>query len=148
MRGTADVCAVDDASDRPVREPVSHRLYAQVAWGTLHGLPLLSPRFALLLEGDLIRLARRLDVEPLEVSAEASRVRLLLRFKPSQPLGPLALRLKAGADDAVRRHGSPVRWGRGWAVATVPPEAVRDVRRRLAASSLGARRLTPGLRNG
>ena len=148
MRAPRETPAVEKATRRSVREPVSHRLYVQVAWGTLHGLPLVSPRFALLLEGDLIRLARRLDVEPMEVSAEAARVRLLLRFKPGQPIGSVALRLKDGADAAARRHDSPVRWGRGWAAATVPPEGVRDLRRRLAARSLGARRLTPGLRDG
>lgn len=148
MTGAGEEGVVSDEPDRHAREPVSHRLYAQVAWGTLHGLPLLSPRFALLLEGDLIRLARRLDVEPLEVSAERSRVRLLLRFKPSQALAPVALRLKAGADATARRHGSSVRWGRGWAVATVPPEGVRDARRRLASTSLGVRRLTAGLPDG
>ena len=148
MRVPREISAVEEATRGSVREPVSHRLYVLVAWGTLQGLPLLDPRFALLLEGDLIRLARRLDVEPLEASAEADRVRLLLRFKPSQPVGPVALRLKDGADAAARRHDSPARWGRGWAVATVPPEGVRDLRRRLAARSLGARRLTSGLRDG
>ena len=148
MREHRENSGVEETTRGSVREPVSHRLYVVVAWGTLQGLPLLAPRSALLLEGDLIRLARRLDVEPLEVSAEADRVRLLLRFKPSQPIGPVALRLKAGADATVRRQGSPVRWGRGWAAATVPPEEVRDLRRRLAACSLGARRLTVGLRDG
>ena len=148
VTGGGETPAVEESTHGPVREPVSHRLYVLVAWGTLQGLPLLAPRIALLLEGDLIRLARRLDVEPLEVSAEADRVRLLLRFKPSQPIGPVALRLKDGADAAVRGHDSPVRWGRGWAAATVPPGAVRDLRRRLAARSIGARRLTVGLRDG
>lgn len=130
------------------REPISHRLYVQVAWGTLHGLPLLSDRFALLLEGELISLARRLDVEPLEVSAEPRRVRVLLRFKPSQPLEPIVRRLKSGADRAARRHGAAVRWGRGWAAATVRPTEVRDLRRKFGASSLGVRRLTTGREDG
>lgn len=134
-----------DPSVDPSGEPVSHRLYAQVAWSTLHGLPLLDARFALLLEGELISLARRLGVEPVEVAADARRVRLLLRFTPSQALGPVAERLKAGADVAVRRHGATARWGRGWAGATVTPSEVREIRRRLADSSLGVRRLTAGL---
>lgn len=148
MRTIADEPGVSAPSEDADREPVSHRLYAQAAWGTLHGLPMVSPRFALLLEGELISLARRLDVEPVEVSAESRRVRILLRFKPSQPLAPVVLRLKRGADRAARRHGAAARWARGWAVATVRPEEVRDLRRRLSASSLGVRRLTAGLRDG
>lgn len=137
-----------DPSVDPPPEPVSHRLYAQVAWGTLNGLGLVDPRFGLLLEGELISLARRLGVEPVEVAAESRRVRLLLRFAPSQALGPVALRLKEGADASARRHGVAVRWGRGWAAASATPGQVREIRRRLADSSLGVRRLTSGLGGG
>lgn len=148
MRAAADATGVNGTpTKKGGQEPVSHRLYVQVAWGTLHDLPLISDRFALLLEGELISLARRLDVEPLEVAAEPRRVRILLRFKPSQPLAPVVLRLKRGADAAARRHGVAARWGRGWAAATVRPAEVRDLRRSLGASSLGVRRLTTGPRD-
>lgn len=129
-------------------EPSSHRLYAHLAWGTLNGLPLVGPRASLTLESQLIALCRRLDVEPVEVSVEADRVHALVRFRPSQTVAGLVRRLKAGSADAARRRGASVRWGRGWAAATVAPGEVRDLKRRLAGRSAALRELTPGLADG
>lgn len=122
-----------------------HRLYAHLAWGTLDRLPLVDPRTALALESELISLCRRLDVEPVEVSVEADRVHVLARFKPTQALGSVVARLKRGSADVARRRSAPVRWGRGWAAATVAPAGVRDLKRRLAGRSAGLLELTSGL---
>lgn len=137
----------DTPGRRPARpgEPSVHRLYAHLAWGTLDRLPLAGPRTALVLESELIALCRRLDVEPVEVSVEADRVHLLVRFKPNQALGELVRRLKDGSADAARRRGAALRWGRGWAAATVTPGEVRELKRRLAGRSAGLGQLTSRL---
>lgn len=119
---------------RPVgaAEPSAHRLYAHVAWATLGSLPLADARTALALESELISLCRRLDVEPVEVSVEADRAHLLVRYKPTQALGTLVRQLKDGSAEAALRRASALRWGRGWAAVTVTPADVRDRKRRLA----------------
>lgn len=129
----------------PGGEPARHRLYVHLAWSTLDGLPLVGPRQALALEGHLVALCRRLDVEPLEVAAAADRVHLLVRLKPVHALAAVARRLKRGSAEAAVRRAEPVRWARGWAAATVGPGDVRRKKRVLAARSLAARQLTPGL---
>ena len=133
-----------DASPNP--EPVRHQLYLHLAWTTLDGLPLVGPRQALALEGHLIALCRRLDVEPVEAAADADRVHLLLRLKPVHAVDAVARRLKRGSTEAMLRRREPVRWGRGWAAATVAPDDVRRTRRILRGKSLVVRQLTPGLR--
>lgn len=137
----------DDRIRRPGRpaEPSVHRLYAHLAWTTLDRLPLAGPRMALALESELISLCRRLDVEPLEVSVEADRVNVLVRYKPNQALGEVARRLKAGSADIARRRGAALRWSRGWAAVTVTPGEVRELKRRLAGRSAGLDKLTTGL---
>ncbi len=125
-------------------EPVRHRLYLHLAWTTLDALPLVGPRQALALEGQLVALCRRLDVEPLEVAAAADRVHLLVRLKPVHSIAALARRLKRGSTEAAVRRAEPVRWARGWAAATVAPGDVRRKKRALEARSLAARQLTPG----
>lgn len=117
---------------RPTTEPAAHRLYAHVAWTTLGELPLMGPRLAVVVESQVIALCRRLDVEPLEVHAAASRVHLLVRFKPAHSLAEVARRVKEGTGETLARDGSPVRWGRGFVVATVAPGEVRRRLRRLA----------------
>lgn len=130
----------------PPSGPVRHRLYLHLAWTTLDGLPLVGPRQSLALEGQLIALCRRLDVEPLEAAVAEDRVHLLLRLKPVHAVDAVARRLKRGSSEAAVRRREPVRWGRGWAAATVDPDDVRRTRRVLRAHSLAARQLTPGLR--
>lgn len=129
----------------PAAEPALHRLYLHLAWTTLDELPLVGPRQALALEGQLIALCRRLDVEPLEVAVAADRVHLLLRLKPVHAVAAVARRLKRGSAEAAVRRADPVRWGRGWAAASVAPDDVRRGKRALEARSLAARQLTPGL---
>lgn len=145
--GTGALPGDDERARRPPRtaEPSVHRLYAHLAWGTLDRLPLAGPRTALLLESELISLCRRLDVEPVEVAVEADRVHVLVRHKPNQALGELVRRLKQGSSDAARRRAAALRWGRGWAAATVSPGDVRELKRRLAGRSGGLDRLTSGL---
>ena len=132
------------APDGP--EPVRHQLYLHLARTILDGLPLVGPRQALALEGQLIALCRRLDVEPVEAAADADRVHLLLRLKPVHAVDDVARRLKQGSAEAMLRRREPVRWGRGWAAATVAPDDVRRTRRILRGKSLVVRQLTPGQR--
>lgn len=117
---------------RAAREPAVHRLYARVAWSTLDGLPLVGPRRALAVESQAITLCRRLDVEPMEVRARPDRVDLLVRFKPAHAVADVAEAVKRGTAAGLRRSGSPARWGRGVALATVAPDGVRHLMRRMA----------------
>lgn len=126
-------------------EPSRHRLYLHAAWTTLDGLPLVGPRQALALEGQLIALCRRLDVEPVEVAVDRDRAHLLVRLKPVHSVAEVVRRLKRGSAQAAVRRGEPIRWARGWAAVTVAPDRVRGIKRRLEAQSLPARQLTPGL---
>ena len=113
-------------------EPVEHRLYARIAWSTLDGLPLVAPRHTLSVEARIITLCRRLDVEPMEVRARPDRVDVLIRLKPVHTPGEVAARVKAGAGEHLVAGGTAVRWARGVAMATVEPDAVRDLMRRMA----------------
>lgn len=125
---------------RPPRAgPAAHRLYVHVAWTTLDRLPLLGRRRALAVEGHLIALCRRLDVEPMEVHVAADRVHVLLRLKPAHALGPVVRRLKSGTAEALVRAATPVRWSRGYAAATIAPGHVRRLMRRLSARHPGDR---------
>lgn len=114
------------------REPVEHRLYARMAWSTLDGLPLVAARHALSVEAQIITLCRRLDVEPMEVRARPDRVDVLVRIKPVHALGAVAARVKGGAGEHLVAAGTAVRWARGVAMATVDPDEVRDLMRRMA----------------
>ncbi|MDP2480464.1 MAG: transposase [Candidatus Palauibacterales bacterium] len=115
------------------RTPAAHRLYAQLAWPTLGGLPLLGDRHARALERELIALCVQLDVEPVEVRVSADRVQLLVRFGPTQALTDVARRLKRASLVALRRWRCPARWGRGFAASTVGPAQVHRLVRRLRA---------------
>jgi REP element-mobilizing transposase RayT len=115
------------------RTPAAHRLYAQLAWPTLGGLPLLGDRHARALERELIALCIRLNVEPVEVRVSADRVQLLLRFGPGQALTDVARRLKRASVAALRHWRCPARWGRGFAASTVGPAQVHRLVRRLRA---------------
>ena len=117
---------------RPVRpadasERSAHRLYVEVAWTTVDRLPLLAPGARASIEGQLIALCRRLDVEPVAVLATASRVRLVLRFKPVHSIGAVVASLKLGSQDAAVLSGHPVRWAAEYAALSL---SVREVRRR------------------
>jgi REP element-mobilizing transposase RayT len=119
--------------DRRQRRVAAHRLYAQIAWPTLGGMPFLDRRRAVALERELIALCRRLDVEPLEVKASPDRVQLLVRFGPGQTLLDVAKRLKEASGTVMRRWSWPARWGRGFAACTVGPSQVHRLIRRLRA---------------
>lgn len=82
-------------------------------------------------EGHLIALSRRLDVEPVAVRASADRVRLLLRLKPNHALSSLVPRLKQGSQDSLTAAGRGVHWAAGYAATTVSTAAVCGVIRRL-----------------
>lgn len=113
-----------------VGRPV-HRIYLHFAWWTLHRLPLLSERQAYALEGELVALCRRLNVEPLAISVRPDRVHLLLRLKPVLAASEVARRLKEGTADMLLRREAPVRWGRGYAVESVAPDEVLALSRRI-----------------
>ncbi len=115
----------------PAAERAAHRLYVQIAWSTLDGLPLVAPEAREAAEARLIALCRRLDAEPVAVRASASGVALLLRVTPSHAVGALATALKVGTEDALAAAGRPVRWARGFAASSVGPAEVRRRARRL-----------------
>jgi len=105
----------------------AHRLYAEVVWATLDRLSLVAPDARAPIEAQIITLCRRLDVEPVAVRVTSSRVRLLLRFKPSHSLGAVVSAIKLGSQDAAVLSGRPVRWARGFAALSL---SGREVRRR------------------
>lgn len=113
----------------------SHRLYAQILWTTLGELPLVRRRRVAAIEGHLIALCRRLDVEPMAVSVTSDRVHLIVRFKPAHSLSEVASRLKGGSNAGLVRMRAPVRWGAGYAVASVGPAEVRRLMRELTTRS-------------
>lgn len=121
-------------------ERAAHRLYVQVAWTTLDGLPLLAPDAREAAEARLIALCRRLDAEPVAVRATATDVSLLLRVTPSHAVGALATALKAGSEDALAAAGRPVRWARGFAASSVGPTDVRRRARALRSAPRDVRR--------
>ncbi|MGD8496771.1 MAG: transposase [Gemmatimonadales bacterium] len=119
------------ASTEPTVEPSAHHIYVQLAWSTLGRLPLMSTELRGQVEGQLIALCRRLDVEPVAVRATADRVRLLVRIKPNHALATLVPRLKQGSQDALTAAGRGVHWASGYAVSTVSASALRRVIRRI-----------------
>ena len=127
--GRATTAGAWRARPRPsgATERSAHRLYAEVVWTTVDRLPLVAPGARASIEGHLISLCRRLDVEPVAVRASASRVRLVLRYKPAHSVGTLVAALKLGSQDAAVLNGHPVRWAPGFAVLSL---SVREVRRR------------------
>ncbi len=109
----------------------AHRLYVHVVWPTLGRIPLITTEARDALERHLIALARRLDVEPVCVRALADRAHVLLRFKPGHAVGILVSRLKEGSEAALNADGHSIRWGRGYAAASVGGEDVRRAMRRI-----------------
>jgi REP element-mobilizing transposase RayT len=95
--------------------------------------------YAATLEAHLIVLCRRLDVEPMQVRARRDRVDLLARIKPVHAVSEVARRLKRGSGELLSAEGSSVRWGRGYAAATVAPGEVRGWIRRYATGRTGGR---------
>lgn len=122
----------------------AHRLYCHFVWPTLGRIPLISRDTADVVERHLITLCRRLDAEPLCVRAFSDRVHLLARFKPGHSPAALIGRLKEGSEAAIQDAGHTVRWGRGYAAATVSGSEVRAVMRRIHRLANGPR---PGARD-
>jgi len=109
----------------------AHRLYCHFVWPTLGRIPLVSREAIALVERHVITLCRRLDAEPVCVRAFSDRVHLLLRLKPGHSPAALVSRLKSGTEAALQTAGHTVRWGRGYAAATVSGGEVRAVMRRV-----------------
>ena len=63
--------------------------------------------------------------------AFSDRVHLLLRLKPGHSPAAIVSRLKSGTEAALQAAGHTVRWGRGYAAASVSGSEVRAVRRRV-----------------
>lgn len=113
------------------REPPHQRLYVHLAWTTLQRLRLIDERRGAAVEGQLIVLCRRLGVRVVAVTVTDDRVHLLARYQASQCLREVAEQLKDGSEGFLSASGAPVRWSRGYAVASVSPAEVRELRRRL-----------------
>lgn len=109
----------------------AHRLYCHFVWPTLGRIPLVSRDVAAVLERHVITLCRRLDVEPICVRAFSDRLHVLLRLKPGHAPAALVSRLKGGTEVAMQASGHTLRWGRGYAAATVSGSEVRTVMRRI-----------------
>jgi len=120
---------MDMVDDVPGR--AAHRLYYHFVWPTLGRIPLVSAEAAAVVERHVITLCRRLDSEPVCVRAFSDRVHLLLRLKPGHSPAGIVSRLKSGSEAALQSAGHPIRWGRGYAAATVSGSEVRAVRRRV-----------------
>jgi len=121
--------AMDLVDGAPGR--AAHRLYCHFVWPTLGRIPLVSHVTAAAVERHLITLCRRLDTEPVCVRAFSDRVHLLLRLKPGHSPAAVIARLKSGTEAALQSAGHTVRWGRGYAAATVSGSEVRAVMRRV-----------------
>ena len=120
---------MDSVDAAPSR--AAHRLYCHFVWPTLSRIPLISRNAADVVERHLIALCRRLDAEPLCVRAFSDRVHLLARLNPGHSPAVLIGRLKEGSEAAIQDAGHTVRWGRGYAAATVSGSEVRAVMRRI-----------------
>lgn len=109
----------------------AHRLYCHLVWPTLGRIPLVSEDAVAVVERHVITLCRRLDTEPICVRAFSDRVHLLLRLKPGHSPASLMSRLKTGTEFALQTSGHTIRWGRGYAAATISGGDVRAVMRRI-----------------
>ena len=109
----------------------AHRLYCHFVWPTLGRLPLVSGEAVAAVERHVITLCRRLDTEPICVRAFSDRVHLLLRLNPGHSPAALVSRLKSGTETALQAAGHTVRWGRGYAAASISGAEVRAVKRRV-----------------
>ena len=113
-----------------------HKLYAHAVWTTLDRLPMIDARRVNAVEAHLIALCRRLDARPLSLAAVADHVQMLIQFAPGQSLADLVVSLKSGSSQSLVSAGHPVHWGSQYSVATVSPEDVRMVMRRIARQQL------------
>jgi REP element-mobilizing transposase RayT len=109
----------------------AHRLYCHFVWPTLGRISLVSGEAVAVVERHVITLCRRLDAEPICVRAFSDRVHLLLRLKPGHSPAALVSRLKIGTESALQTSGHTIRWGRGYAAATVSGGEVRAIMRRI-----------------
>jgi REP element-mobilizing transposase RayT len=109
----------------------AHRLYCHFVWPTLGRLPLISGEAVAVVERHVITLCRRLDAEPICVRAFSDRVHLVLRLNPGHSPAALVSRLKSGTESALQAAGHTIRWGRGYAAASVSGGEVRAVMRRV-----------------
>ncbi len=117
--------------DRIVPGRAAHRLYCHFVWPTLGRIPLVSSGVVPVVERHVITLCRRLDAEPVCVRAFSDRLHVLLRMKPGHAPAALVSRLKSGTEDELHECGHSVRWGHGYAAATVSGADVRTVMRRI-----------------
>lgn len=109
----------------------AHRLYCHFVWPTLGRLPLVSGEAVAVVERHVITLCRRLDAEPICVRAFSDRVHLVLRLNPGHSPAALVSRLKSGTETALQAAGHTIRWGRGYAAASISGAEVRAVKRRV-----------------
>lgn len=117
--------------DRIVPGRAAHRLYCHFVWPTLGRIPLVSSGVVPAVERQVITLCRRLDAEPVCVRAFSDRLHVLLRMKPGHSPAALVSRLKSGTESELHESGHTVRWGHGYAAATVSGADVRTVMRRI-----------------
>mgnify|MGYP001811683152 CR=1 FL=1 len=117
--------------DRIVPGRAAHRLYCHFVWPTLGRIPLVSSSLVPAVERHVITLCRRLDAEPVCVRAFSDRLHVLLRMKPGHSPAALVSRLKNGTENELHESGHTVRWGHGYAAATVSGAEVRTVMRRI-----------------
>lgn len=117
--------------DHVVRGRAAHRLYCHFVWPTLGRIPLVSRGAVPTVERHVITLCRRLDAEPVCVRAFSDRLHVLLRMKPGHSPAALVSRLKSGSEGQLQDAGHTVRWGLGYAAATVSGADVRSVMRRI-----------------
>ena len=117
--------------DHDVRGRAAHRLYCHFVWPTLGRVPLVSRTTVPAVERHVITLCRRLDADPVCVRAFSDRLHILLRMKPGHSPAALVARLKSGTEAELQDAGHTVRWGLGYAAATVSGADVRTVMRRI-----------------
>lgn len=109
----------------------THRIYLQVGWPTLGGLPLMPKDLRGSVEICLISLCRRLDAEPLAVRATSNSVRMAIRLKPSHSPATLVQQLKTGSEQSLTDAGRGVHWGSGFASTTLGVDEVRRAIQRI-----------------
>jgi REP element-mobilizing transposase RayT len=109
-----------------------HRLYAHVVWTTRERTPALNERIARFLWRFLRDVARQERSVVLEMGIVRTHVHLVIRTHPTTSLPRLIQRLKGGSAVIATReqhaHPEPLRWSKGYGIASVSPTAVTRVR--------------------
>ena len=110
-----------------------HRLYAHLVWTTRNREPVIDARLARFLCGFLRGVARQERVRVLEIGMVATHVHLLIRTHPTTQLSRLLQRLKGGSAAVAgkERHstrGHVLRWAKGYAIRSVSPRVIGNVR--------------------